>query len=114
MYVNYIPDGFWPSHSSGDYPSHEAVCVLNTAKTPVKIDIILYFEDREPMKGFHMEIAAQRTYHIRMDRIKNEDGVCVPQDTPYAMEIRCSHKVELQYSRVDTSQSAMAVATTRI
>jgi hypothetical protein len=47
-----------------------------------------------------------------MDQITNTQGEHVPVDTPYAVEIRCSHPVKIQYSRVDTSQSEMAVATT--
>lgn len=112
MYIKYIPDAFWHSRSNGVFPSHEAICVLNTAKEEVKIELILYFENRDIMDGFHINVGAQRTQHIRMDKIRNDKNEPVPQDTPYAVEIRCSHPVAIQYSRVDTSQKEMAVATT--
>lgn len=114
MFIRYVPDGYYASRSNGISPSHEAICVLNTKCMPVDIDLILYFEDRECMKGFHVQVPAQRTLHIRMDKIQNDNGESVPVDTPYAIEIRCSHTVELQYSRVDTSQSEMAFAMTRL
>lgn len=114
MFVKYIPDGYWHSRSNGVFVSHEAICVLNTDIHQVDIDLILYFEDRDPITGFHLSVDAMRTLHIRMDQIKNDRGESVPQDTPYAIEVRCSHAVELQYSRVDTSQSEMAIATTRL
>lgn len=112
MYRKFIPDGFWHSKSNGVFESHEAICVLNTAKEPVSITLVLYFEERDIMEGFHIRIDAKRTKHIRMDKIVNINGEHVPMDTPYAIEIQCSHPVEIQYSRVDTSQSEMAVATT--
>lgn len=112
MFVKYIPDGYWHSRSNGVFNSHEAICVLNTAEKSVAIELILYFENRDVMTGFHVTVEAKRTLHIRMDRITNTKGEHIPADTPYAVEIRCSHPVQLQYSRVDTSQSEMAVATT--
>ena len=112
MFIKYIPDGYWHSRSNGVFQSHEAICVLNTQEKRVAIDLILYFEDRDVMTGFHVDVKPKRTLHIRMDQITTTQGEHVPVDTPYAVEIRCSHPVKIQYSRVDTSQSEMAVATT--
>lgn len=35
----YIPDCFWHSKSNGVFPSHEAVCVLNTNESPVDVEL---------------------------------------------------------------------------
>ena len=107
-----IGDGFYPPHSSGEFPSHESICVLNPGSREAKINITLYFEDREKMEGFTAACAAERTKHIRMDRIKNKDGKSVPVGVPYAMMVVADTEIIVQYSRMDTTQPAMALMTT--
>lgn len=107
-----IADGFYPPHSSGEFPSHEAVCVLNPGKRDAKIELTLYFEDREKMGGFTAVCPAERTIHIRMDRITNEQGEGVPMGVPYAIMVVADTEVVVQYSRMDTTQPAMALMTT--
>ena len=64
-----IPDGYWQTYSTGKFPSHEAVCALNTGDTDAKLTFTLYFEDREPLTGFSAACGAKRTHHVRMDKI---------------------------------------------
>ena len=108
----YIPDGFWHTKSNGVFPSHEAICILNTNAEPAEVHLTLYFEDREKMTGFSFNVDAERTLHIRMDKIKNDKGQPVPSNTPYAIVVESDKDLTVQYTRVDTSQSEMAVATT--
>ncbi|HHT93870.1 MAG TPA: sensory rhodopsin transducer [Clostridia bacterium] len=103
-----IPDGYYPEVSKGDvYVSHEAVCVLNVGNEDANIDITLYFEDREPMTGFKAVCKAQRTNHIRMDKIVSVNGEKVPRGVPYAMMVVSDVPVVVQYSRLDASQAEM-------
>lgn len=103
-----IPDGYYPEVSKGDvYVSHEAVCVLNVGNEDANIDITLYFEDRDPMTGFKAVCMAQRTNHIRMDKIVSESGEKVPRGVPYAMMVVSDVPIVVQYSRLDTSQAEM-------
>ena len=81
----FIPDAFYPEKDNGDYVSHEAVCVLNTGKTEARIDFTLYFEDRPPMGGFSAVCPAERTHHVRLDRIRSEAGGAIPRGVPYAI-----------------------------
>ncbi|MGI6112494.1 MAG: sensory rhodopsin transducer [Mahellales bacterium] len=111
-YVWYVPDGYYPETSTGDFPSHEALCVLNTNEEDAHITIELYFEDREPMEGFEVLCKGKRTQHIRMDRITNKDGEGVPKGVPYAMVVKSDQRIIAQYSRMDTTQPAMALMTT--
>ncbi|MBQ2235110.1 MAG: hypothetical protein II428_00140, partial [Muribaculaceae bacterium] len=34
----------------------------------------LNFEDREPRRGFHAVCGAERTHHVRLDKLKDEEG----------------------------------------
>lgn len=107
-----IPDGYYPEFSSGKFPSHEAICVLNPGKQDAEISITLYFEDRDKMEGFKAVCKAERTNHIRMDRIKNSDGVGVPVGVAYAMMVQSNTEIIVEYSRMDTTQAEMALMTT--
>jgi hypothetical protein len=110
--VWFIPDGYYPEHSSGVFPSHEAICVLNPGTENAEIEITLYFEDRPKMEGFHVACPAERTQHIRMDRLRDPNGQGVPQGVAYAMMVKSNNPVVVQYSRMDTTQPAMALMTT--
>jgi len=107
----FIPDGYYPEQSSGELISHEAVCVLNPGPEDAVIEITLYFEDRPKRDGFVANCPAERTHHIRMDRLKDRDGKGVPQGVPYAMMVKSNTEIIVQYSRMDTSQAAMALMT---
>lgn len=108
----FIPDGYYPPASSGPYPSHEAICVLNPGDRDANIEITLYFEENEKMDGFKAICKAEKTHHIRMDRLKSIRGEVVPAGIPYAMMVRSDLDIIVQYSRMDTSQAEMALMTT--
>ncbi len=110
--VWFVPDGYFPTISNGYFPSHEAICVLNTGDRDANIKVTLYFEDMEKMEGFEAVCKAERTYHIRMDKLKDKDGKSVPQGVAYAMMIESDVDVVIQYSRMDTTQAEMALMTT--
>lgn len=110
--VWFIPDGYYSSKSTGMFPSHEAICVLNPGKKDAKIKITLYFEDRDKMEGFIAECKAERTNHIRMDKLRDVNGKGIPLDVPYAMMVESDTEIIVQYSRMDTSQAEMALMTT--
>jgi len=109
-----LPDCYWPSSQNGAYVSHESICVLNITQETAHIQLTLYFEDRAPMKGFYVSVEPERTRHIRMDKLVDEDGSAVPQDTPYAALIECDVDVAVQYTRVDTTQPELALMTTMV
>ncbi len=110
--VWFIPDGFNPATSSGLFPSHEAICVLNPGPTDAIINITLYFEDSPKRAGFQTLCSAERTQHIRMDRLRDPNGETVPVGVPYAMMVESTVAIVVQYSRMDTSQAEMALMTT--
>lgn len=111
----YIPDAFYPSVCSGKtYVSHEAVCFLNETEQDAKVSLTLYFEDRDKMTGFSAVVPAERTVHLRLDKIVSEDGQIIPKDTPYAIVIESETNLKVQYTRVDTTQAELAISTTMV
>lgn len=107
-----IPDGFMSDTTGGDYVSHEAVCVLNLGDTAAKIDITVYFEDREPQTGFTAKCAPKRSNHIRLDKIKNAKGESIAHCVPYSLLVQSNVPVVCQHSRMDVSQPNMTLMTT--
>lgn len=108
----FIPDAYYPSSKNGAYVSHEAVCFLNPSQQDANVTLTLFFEDREKMQGFSAVVPAERTVHLRMDQIRSASGQGVPVDTPYAMMIESEQPLYVQYTRVDTTQAELAIATT--
>ncbi|MFW6007298.1 MAG: sensory rhodopsin transducer [Bacillota bacterium] len=107
-----IPDGFLPEKSNGDFVSHEAICVLNLGEEKASIEITVYFEDREPMENFQAECEPRRTHHIRLDKIKNDQGQKIPRGVPYALDIKSDRSLVAQHSRMDTSQKELGLMST--
>ncbi len=107
-----IPDCFWPVKDQGSYLGHEAISILNLSDQDVPAEMTLYFEDRKKLEGFHLEIPAERTIHFHTYDLKNEQGVSIPRGVGYAAVIECEKPIVVQYTRVDTTQSELGLATT--
>lgn len=107
-----IPDTFLNSVSKNSGISHEAICVINTSEVDADIKLTLFFEDRDSRTDFSSHCASMRTHHIRMDKLRNENGEPIPRDTPYAVLVESNTPIVCQYSRLDTSAPEMALMTT--
>ena len=107
-----IPDGFRPVTGVAPYPSHEAICVLNTGDADANLRVTVYLEDGEPIEGFVLCCEARRTRHVRTTSICSPDGREIPRAVPYAMLVESDVPVVVQYSRMDCTQPAMTLMTT--
>ena len=107
-----IPDGFRPITGVEPYPSHEAICVLNTGDVDARLRVTVYLEEAEPLEGFALCCEARRTRHIRTSSILSPDGREIPKAVPYAMLVESDVPVVVQYSRMDCTQPAMTLMTT--
>lgn len=107
-----IPDGYLPEESTGDQPSHEAICVLNTTEREAELSISFYFEDRDAVKDVKASVPPERTRHIRLDVPEQLEGTEIPRGVPYAIRVESNVPVSIQHSRMDTTQPAFALMTT--
>lgn len=107
-----IPDGYIPEASEGSLVSHEAICILNTNSEMAELKISIYFEDCEPLEGFTIRCLGKRTLHQRMDILSNHVGEKIPTGLPFAISVTSTIPVFVQYSRMDTGQSQLALMTT--
>lgn len=107
-----IADGYIQPVSAGEEESHDGLCVLNAGDSDAHLEITVYFYDREPMRNICSECKARRSNHIRLDKIKDKTGAGIPKGVPYSLVVESDIPVLVQFSRVDTSQNAMALTTT--
>ena len=108
-----IPDCYYPEESTeGPYVSHEALCVLNVSDCDARLSLTAFYEDAEPDGNFSALCEARRTRNIRLDRLCDSAGKGIEKGRPYALLVESDVAVVCQYSRVDTTQERLGVATT--
>ena len=107
-----IPEGMIPGESTADGPdleSHETCSILNAGGEPAQVEITLFFEDRDPVGPYRVEVPARRTKHVRFDEL--EDPEPVPRDTDYASLIESNVPIVVQHTRLDSRQPELAIMT---
>lgn len=108
-----IAEGFIPGASSSTDPlfvSHETACILNAGDAPARVEITLYFEDREPVGPYRIDVPPQRTRHVRFNDLK--DPQPVPRDTPYSSVIAADVPIVVQHTRLDSRRAELALLST--
>lgn len=108
-----IAEGYIPGWSNGpapDFISHEAACILNSSEEDAHIEITIYFSDKDPVGPFKITVPARRTKHVRFNDL--EDPETIPLKTDYSSVIISDVPIVLQYTRLDSRQSANALITT--
>ncbi|WP_438349183.1 sensory rhodopsin transducer [Paenibacillus sp. FA6] len=103
-----IPDGYIPEVSQGILQSHESICVLNSGNEAAELQITIYFEDREPLENITEIVEARRTKHIRTASLQSV-GEHIPVGVPYAILVKSSIPIIVQYSRLDSTQAELAL-----
>ncbi len=107
-----IPDAYLPAKSTGSLRSHESTCVLNLGPRPAVVKLAAYFEDREPLTGFRVVCPPGRTIHIRIDKLRNYKKQGIPAAVPFALKVESNVNIVVQHTRLDSTQSALALMTT--
>lgn len=108
-----IPEGYIPGWSTGtdeDLKSHDALCVLNAGERDAKLEVTIFYVDREPAGPYHLTVPARRTRHFRFGEFRDPEPV--PKATPYASVIESSVPIVVQYTRIDTRQAENALLST--
>ncbi|PZA05743.1 MULTISPECIES: sensory rhodopsin transducer [unclassified Meiothermus] len=105
----FVPDGYLPAKGPGGaYVGHDCVCLLNTTSQEARVWLDIYFEDRDPVEGLEVRLPPKRCLHLRMDRPEMLSGFEIPREVPYALRVRSSVPIVVQYSRLDVTQANMA------
>jgi len=108
-----IAEGYIPPSSTGttrQLVSHETACILNAGDEDARIEVMVYFEAREPVGPYILEVPARRTRHFRFDDFNDPEPI--PVDTDFSSVFVSSVPVVLQHTRLDTRQEALALLST--
>ena len=107
-----IPGGHIPFGTHGKEPeftSHDRLSILNTSGKEADIEMMIYYEDRDPDGPYPICVEAQRMKEVRFNDLI--DPLAIPLDTPYSCVLNSNVPVVVQFSRQDTRQTANAIAT---
>lgn len=103
----FVADMFLPESTNTEpYQGHESVCVLNTGDEDATVECVFYFCDREPLTGIVFHAPARRSVHVRVNDLV--DGRMVV-GVPYSASFQSNVPIILQCTRVDTTQSNLAL-----
>lgn len=108
-----IAEGYIPGSSTGPEPqmtSHETFCVLNASDRDARLEVTIYFSDRDPVGPYRIDVPARRTRHVRFNEL--EDPEPIPVGTDYASVIESDVPVVVQHTRLDSRQAENALLTT--
>jgi hypothetical protein len=108
-----IAEGYIPAWSNGPIPeflSHEAFCILNVTDQDARIELTIYYADREPAGPYLFTVGARRTHHFRFNNLKDPEPV--PLGTSYASLFESNVPIVLQHTRLDSRQEKNALMTT--
>ena len=108
-----VAEGYIPEKSTGPCPtmtSHETICLLNAAERDARVEITVYFTDRDPVGPYRITVPARRTLHVRFNDL--EDPAPIPIGTDFASVIESDEPVVVQHTRLDSRQPANALLST--
>ena len=108
-----IAEGYIPSGSadtSRELVSHETACILNAGHDDARVELTLYFKDRDPAGPYVITVPARRTLHVRFNDLTDPEPV--PLDTDYAAVLRSNVPIVVQHTRLDSRRAEVALMTT--
>ena len=108
-----IAEGWIPPYSHGPEPamtSHETACILNANDCSARIEITIFYSDRDPVGPYKVTVPARRTKHVRFNDLNDPEPI--PRGTDYASTIVSDVPIVVQHTRLDSRQSDNALLTT--
>jgi hypothetical protein len=101
--------GHIPALSKGPEPeftSHDKISILNASAHDAKIEIRIFYTDRDPVVFRSIEVRSQRVRKIKFNDLI--DPLPVPLDTSFGFTVSSDTEVIVQFSRMNTMQDNLA------
>ncbi|GFO54054.1 hypothetical protein GMSM_10610 [Geomonas sp. Red276] len=108
-----IAEGYIPSWSHGPEPemtSHETACFLNANHVEAKVEITIFFSDRDPVGPYRVTVPARRTLHLRFNNLVDPERI--PKGVDYACTIDSDVPIVVQHTRLDSREAESTIMTT--
>lgn len=107
-----IPDCELPPEGEGELKGHESVIIVNDSTKTARVNVKLYFTDKEYYDKITWVIEPKRVKCFRMNNVKDTCGYVVAKETQYAIKLTSNVKIVVQYGRLDNRQTNLAYYTT--
>lgn len=108
----FFPDGERPPFGESPLKGHESYVILNPNEVVAHIEITLYFEDRDPVRGICVTVEAERVRCLQTHNPEHFGEHTLSVETQYAAKITSDVPVIVQYGRLDPRQENLAYYTT--
>jgi hypothetical protein len=108
-----IAEGYIPPYGHGPAPqmiSHEAVCILNAGDAPAQVEILIYYENRDPVGPYRFTVEARRSRHLRFNDFETPEKI--KHDTAFSSVISSDVPIVVQHTRLDSRQAENALLST--
>lgn len=109
-----VPGGRIPFPSHGAEPaftSFDQLCVLNTSDETARLELTIYYQDREPVGPYPLIVEARRVRHVRFNDLIDPEAIEL--ERPFGCVVHASVPVVVQFARQDTRVSGtVALAVT--
>ncbi len=108
-----VADGYIPPTSTGPSPdmtSHDSVCMLNSGDADARVELWVFFTDREPLGPYVLQVPARRAHHQRINDL--DDPVTVPVGVDYSLLLHSNAPIVVQHTRLDSRLAANALMST--
>ncbi len=108
-----VAEGYIPETSHGPQPemtSHESICVLNASDNEARLQIWIFYSDREPVGPYEMSVGARRTKHLRFNNLEKPERI--PRGTEFSSLIESDAPIVVQHTRLDSRQAENAILST--
>lgn len=105
--------GLYPAGLDRPKPANSpatTVCILNASDAEARVEITVYFADRDPAGPYIFNVGARRTRHLRFNEFK--DPAPIPANTDFSSVIVSSAPIVVQHTRLDSRQAELALLST--
>lgn len=103
--------GFAPSQSTGaepEFTSRNTLCLLNTSDQQACAELMVYYDDAEPVGPFEVLVGPQRVKHQRINDLI--DPAAVYLDKPYGLVVTSDVPVVAQLYYLDSREGPLTVS----
>ena len=102
-------DGYLPPKGDNpEFEGHEALMLTNLTNKTAEIELVLVFEDKDPVGGIFVSLDGMRTTCVRMDKPLGEKKVQLGVAEQYTVWVKSDAPICACFGRLDVRQTNMA------
>jgi hypothetical protein len=90
--------------------SYDKVFLLNVSDEEAKVEITIFYVDKEPVGPYRISVKPQRVRSVRFNDLIDPEAIFL--DTDYACIVESSIPIVVQFARQDTGRAKKTACTT--